>query len=189
MTCSVIDCEARAEKRGWCNKHYRRWRKYGDPLTLKKTPNGEAPDRCTIDGCGRPHHAKGFCAIHTGRVRYHGDPLAGGPERIVGDTERRFWAFVKKGDGCWHFSGSIASNGYGRFFTTDGVVAAHRFAYEETVGPVPDGLDLDHLCHNRDRSCPGGWDCAHRRCVNPAHLEPASRSLNMKRAFARTGPR
>lgn len=40
------------------------------------------------------------------------------------------------------------------------------------------GLDLDHECHNRDLTCPGGPSCLHRRCVNPAHLRPATRQVN-----------
>ena len=70
---------------------------------------------------------------------------------------------------------------------------AHVVAYEFTVGPVPDGLDLDHMCHNADPTCPGGRACLHRRCCNPGHLLPSTRSENMTRAserrkMARYGP-
>lgn len=70
-------------------------------------------------------------------------------------------------DGCWLWCGYVMPNGYGQFRTNDSSLA-HRFAYTAHVGPVPDGLDLDHLCRNR-------W------CVNPAHLEPVSRSENLRR--------
>lgn len=187
-TCAVDRCERERHARGWCRKHYSRWTRQGDPHAVKKIPNGEAPETCTVDGCDRPYHARGFCSVHFGRNRYHGDPLAGGHERVVGDDDRRFWSFVEKTDGCWFFGGSMAANGYGRFFTTEGTVAAHRYAYEQVVGPIPEGLDLDHMCHNEDADCPGGWECRHRACVNPDHLDPATRALNMQRAFARTGP-
>jgi hypothetical protein len=47
---------------------------------------------------------------------------------------------------------------------------AHRVAYEQFVGTVPDGLELDHLCENK-------------ACVNPGHLEPVTRSENVRRGW------
>lgn len=66
--------------------------------------------------------------------------------------------------GCWLWSGYLASNGYGRFHRR----AAHRLVYEAVSGPIPAGLDLDHLCRVR-------------QCVNPEHLEPVTRSENLRR--------
>ena len=83
----------------------------------------------------------------------------------------RFWAKVVNDTetGCWLWSGATTT-GYGRFHLAMGLplVVAHRFAYETLVGPVPAGLDLDHLCRVR-------------RCVNPAHLEPVTRRENLMR--------
>ena len=191
-TCSVDDCPKVATRRGWCNAHYRRWLKHGDPSVLKKLPNG-THDVCTIDGCEQPHHAKGLCAAHRGRLRYHGDPLAGGPTRIIGDREARFHAHVDRttDDGCWRWNASITPNGYGQFFDDGRLVAAHRVALELATGePVPDDLDVDHTCHNGVTSCPGGPSCLHRRCCNPAHLEAVTHAENVRRGhrFVRTGP-
>lgn len=73
--------------------------------------------------------------------------------------------------GCWLWTGAIAKNGYGR--TSAGY--AHRTAYELNVGPIPAGLDLDHKCRTRS-------------CCNPEHLEPVTRSENLRRGdMARTG--
>lgn len=76
---------------------------------------------------------------------------------------------VNNATGCWEWQGACAAwNGYGLF--RDGRVhKAHRFAYEHFVGPIPDGLELDHLCRVR-------------RCVNPAHLEPVTHAENMARS-------
>jgi len=87
----------------------------------------------------------------------------------------RFWAKVEKGtrpDGCWLWMGRLNNNGYGSIRIMSKLVAGptlvHRFAYELLVGPIPEGVELDHLCKNR-------------RCVNPAHLEPVTRSENCSR--------
>ena len=74
--------------------------------------------------------------------------------------------------GCWLFS-FTDRYGYGRFKFKGKQLRAHRFAYEKLVGPIPDDCDIDHLC---DR---------HRNCVNPAHMEPVSRSENSVRANRR----
>lgn len=74
-------------------------------------------------------------------------------------------------DGCHVFTGS--TNGrYGQLHYRDGgkrrVVYAHRFAYELASGPIPAGMQIDHLCRNPI-------------CVNPAHLEAVTPRVNMLR--------
>jgi hypothetical protein len=97
------------------------------------------------------------------------------------DDKRRelFWSKVQKADGCWLWTGAT-DHGYGRH-GGGSAKRAHRLAYEDLVGPIPAGMVLDHLCHNDDPTCPGGVTCRHRRCVNPAHLEPASQGDNIRR--------
>lgn len=96
-----------------------------------------------------------------------------------------FWARVADAsdpNACWTWTGPLTSSKYGwiRRLAHPRPVA-HRFAYEQLVGPIPDGMQLDHQCHNRDKSCPGGRACLHRRCVNPAHLEPTTCAVNIRR--------
>lgn len=86
--------------------------------------------------------------------------------------------------GCWLWLKNVRM-GYGRKWDGDKLVSAHVWYWEQKHGPIPPGTDLDHLCHNRDKSCKGGPRCRHRRCVNPDHLEPATRSVNVRRG--RTG--
>mgnify|MGYP007071623989 FL=1 len=62
---------------------------------------------------------------------------------------------------------------------------AHRAAWEVVNGPVPAGLVVDHRCHNADTACPGGPSCPHRRCCNPAHLEPVTHRTNLRRNLLR----
>ncbi len=85
--------------------------------------------------------------------------------------EQRFWAKVDKAgaDGCWEWTDRKAG-GYGYIYTGGQPTnaRAHRVAYELLVGPIPDGLVLDHLCRN-----PG--------CVNPEHLEAVTQRENTLR--------
>jgi hypothetical protein len=102
------------------------------------------------------------------------------------DPVARFWEKVDKRDPdeCWPWRAAIEPSGYPTYRATyQGVrfTKAHRFAYHITVGPVPDGLDLDHLCHTRDEDCRAGNECPHRRCCNPAHLEPVTERVNVLR--------
>lgn len=71
--------------------------------------------------------------------------------------------------GCWEWTASTNGNGYGKFSLRGRTYSGHRVAYELHVGPIPAGLDLDHLCRNRG-------------CVNPAHLEPVTRRENLHRS-------
>jgi HNH endonuclease len=88
------------------------------------------------------------------------------------DNER-FWKFVQTSDDCWLWIGSSGRRGYGRFSIREGEsfksVQAHRFAYELLIGPIPEGLVLDHI------------ECDNPRCVNPGHTIPATSAQNILR--------
>lgn len=106
----------------------------------------------------------------------------------ITDLSGHFWSKVDSSggpDACWPWTLSVIPNtGYGQMKNKlTGRVVAHRFAYEDKVGPIPEGHFVDHTCHNRDVSCAGGKECQHRRCCNPAHLEPVPDSReNSRRA-------
>lgn len=73
--------------------------------------------------------------------------------------------------GCWLWTGAANLYSYGVIGNgdrSDLVTLVHRAAYEDLVGPIPEGLDLDHLCRNRI-------------CCNPDHLEPVTRAENVAR--------
>lgn len=85
-------------------------------------------------------------------------------EKVAIDTET----------GCWNWTACITPAGYGQFwFEYRRNNFAHRAAYILLVGPIPEGLVLDHLCRNR-------------ACCNPAHLEPVTQARNVNRGLAPT---
>ena len=88
-------------------------------------------------------------------------------------------------DGCHLYRGPVGLDGYGAV-VVDGLEIfpspqPHRLIYEATFGPLGPGPTVDHLCHNRDLACRGGRSCAHRRCVNPDHMEAVTRGVNSSR--------
>jgi hypothetical protein len=145
--------------------HYYRWKRQGDPLVVLVVHRPGA--NCSIPGCPNPHVARGWCDKHWQRWRSTGDPLRTKP----GTAPERFWAKVdRRGDDeCWPWLGAVNPNGYGAF-QWDGGQYAHRFAYELQIGPIPEGLTLDHLCRVR-------------HCVNGAHLEPVTGQENTLRGY------
>lgn len=95
------------------------------------------------------------------------DPLARLPRSAL-PIERLMARTAVLADGCWAWRGVRNSNGYGLFRIDGRSFPVHRAAYELLVGPIPSGLEIDHLCFRRD-------------CVNPAHLEPVTHAENTRR--------
>lgn len=92
----------------------------------------------------------------------------------MSSASARFWAKVEKTETCWLWTASMGRGNYGRFYDEElRPVSAHRWAYEQLVGPIPDGLTLDHLCRVR-------------HCVNPDHLEPVTQRENVERIPPKT---
>lgn len=131
-------------------------------------------------GCGSPTPLAPRTTAERGWVR--GEPLPFLFRHVFRtrpiDVRANFEKFVSRGadDGaCWQWTGGGQSAGYGFFnlptHQGGGGGLAHRFAYEFYVGPIPKGLELDHLCRNR-------------RCVNPAHLEAVTHRENDLRGAA-----
>lgn len=89
-----------------------------------------------------------------------------------------YWSKVDKTETCWNWI-ATRTGGYGRFGDHKTAVRngysttlAYRILWEDENGPVPDGLELDHLCNNR-------------ACVRPDHLEPVTHQVNIQRRFER----
>lgn len=95
------------------------------------------------------------------------------------DSERFDVKWSEDAAGCWIWTANATPGGYGLFKVATGLSGgrqayAHRWAYERANGPIPAGLELDHVCNVV-------------RCVNPAHLEPVTRRENERRKRMRQG--
>ncbi len=73
---------------------------------------------------------------------------------------------------CWVFQGCLTKDGYGQVHIGRRVVLTHRLVYESLVGPIPDGLTIDHVAAR---------GCSSRACGRPSHLEPVPNVVNVMR--------
>lgn len=123
-----------------------------------------APESDHVDGRLR----RGLCERHYRRLLARNTTAA---PTLVDDLSR----YETSDTGCWLWTGPLYSNGYGKTARPlRGTRIAHRAFYLATGREIPAGLDLDHLCRVR-------------QCVNPAHLEPVSRSTNLLRGAGARG--
>ncbi len=125
MVCAVENCSAQATRRGWCQPHYRRWQRHGDPE-------------------GGRLHAKHDMSLE---------------ERLL--LRRQITA-----SGCWEYTGSKDSGGYGALKISGQNKKAHRIAYKVWVSDVPDDVDVLHHCDNPP-------------CFNPEHLFLGNDEINV----------
>lgn len=176
--CLVDGCNDEARSRGYCPRHFARIRRHGSPGDAEKqhavSYSGQV---CSIDGCSRQPRSRGWCDPHYKRWMRWGDPLG---TRPVIPADVRFKARVGVGvpsahhpdlGPCHMWTAGAIKQGYGSFHPAKGVmVLAHRWIYEKTHGPIPDGLVVDHLCRVR-------------RCVNVDHLEAVTNLENLRRGL------
>lgn len=126
---------------------------------------------CAVPGCDRPrYHRQSWCRTHYNWSRTHGgaEPLL----RVRASAMERALARSRRVGDCLIFTGAIA-RGYGHIQGDEGrVVAVHRLAWEQAHGPIPDGMEVDHVLAR---------GCTSRACFNVEHLEVVTKAENLRR--------
>lgn len=122
-------------------------------------------DACNIESCENPKWSRGWCGKHYQSWRKYGNPEA--TREYYSTPEESFAARTEWQGDCLVWTGTTNPDGYGQIAYKGRRVVAHRYAYERTHGPIPDGMDIDHICHNK-------------ACCNVAHLRLATRKQNME---------
>lgn len=168
--CSVNGCDRRFHAKSLCKVHYYRVQRTGST-----GPAGAIQpkryDPCIVEGCSNEIGLKGgrgYCTKHYQMWWKTGDPTGS----TAPTHAERFWPRVRKTETCWLWTGASDESGYGFFGAGNRVHRAHRWAYEDRFGPIPDGLVIDHLCRMPS-------------CVNPDHLEAVTNQENLDRGWGR----
>lgn len=120
-----------------------------------------------MEGCPRKIRSRGLCAFHQ---RNGEDAVPKHLKRSFTDEQRLLHYRAVTDAGCWEWTASRVRTGYGMAWSNDAQrqILAHRLAYTVWVGPIPAGMEIDHLCNNR-------------ACFRPDHLEVVTRQENVRR--------
>lgn len=119
--------------------------------------------QCSAETCDRNVKHRDMCSKHYQRWLKYGTVVARPAARK--SVEERLWQRTERDSGCWLWTGYIRRNGYGSVKFEGRMRGAHQVAWIVTNGAIPDGQEIDHLCHVR-------------HCINPDHLRAVSRREN-----------
>lgn len=125
-------------------------------------------ETCEFPGCVNGAIKVRLCSAHY-KQKSKGRPLRPLRKYVRGTPAERLAAWSEEDEyGCLIWRGHTYRNGYGRIRIDGQIRLVHRVAYEIAEGPIPEGLEIDHLCRNK-------------LCILPTHLEPVTREVNLRR--------
>lgn len=131
---------------------------------------------CASDYCDREAVKRGYCTSCYGRGWRSGQWPPPPPKTTthLPLKERLLARSVRDENGCLRWTGALDGKGYGRIYLGGGkagarITGTHQAAYREWVGPIPDGMEIDHLCKVTD-------------CLEPTHLEAVTHRENILRS-------
>lgn len=116
-----------------------------------------------------PRRTADFVCSECEKVRWGNRPRKGYAGRFNNLTKIIERHVLKLPTGCWQWTSVIERNGYGRVTVNYKAHLVHRYVYEQLVGKIPHGMQIDHICK-------------HRSCVNPAHMEAVPPAENNARS-------
>lgn len=170
--CCLPGCERSHSAHGFCAAHAERFRRDGYRMSIRpigRPIGGRERQFCAIVGCDRQCEGRGYCVKHLQRLKRHGDPNR---TDLQWDALLRLGALMAVDDAdCWVWIGkSLTRFGHAGWTVEGERWLVHRWTYVHFIGPIDDGLVLDHLCRRPS-------------CVNPWHLEPVTQRENVARAM------
>lgn len=173
-SCSIKGCPNLIYCKSLCNKHYKRQKKYGNPL-FSLTSTSDNPRKCSIDDCDKNYYANSFCQTHNLRFYRTGNPLGYKTLRGKGNSEEeKFWSKIKtiaNPEKCWEWQGCRNTKGYGLSTFKGKRAVAHRIAFYLHNGYWA----TNDVCHS----------CDNPPCCNPNHLWEGTRKENMADMMAK----
>lgn len=130
--CSIEGCNGKFKARGLCNRHYTAWL------------NDNAPP-CSVEECMELSRKRGWCETHYMRWYRKGTLKS---RSYFFSTEEAFLHDIKPDGNCMVWTGGKDQDGYGTIRANGRTYRVHRYAWERENGPIPEGMFIDHICHN-----------------------------------------
>lgn len=128
----------------------------------------KATRKCSVEDCEMPAKTRDWCHKHYSRWLRHGDPMI---SLRSSTPEESLKKYTEWRNGCLVWNGYGNNNGYGRISVKGRQILVHRHVWEKASGAIPEGMQIDHVCHNRG-------------CVNIEHLRLVTIQQNQ---FNRSG--